>query len=129
VTDFDHGEKFYDRMIFLCVIAVVVVVIVGTMTAPGPITAEVSPTHWQILPEQNGTFGWLILGPAGIPYVLGSPESCVVTFEIDGVELRSDVDRTLCDTRPEKLEVTYHQPDGPGSRRIFLDEVRETGNS
>jgi len=130
VTNFDYGEKFYNRMILLCLIVIAGVVIVGTLTAPGPITTEVNPASWQVVPKQSGNPGWwLVLGPAGIPYAFGTPERCVVAFEIDSVELRSAVDRTLCDTRPEKLAVTYRQPDGPGSRRIFLDEVRETGDS
>lgn len=70
-------------------------------------TVQLAPISWQFEEARSGNFGWLILGPAGLPYVFGSDEYCLAEVGIEGETLVVQTARDLCETRPSLLEITY----------------------
>ena len=98
-----------DSLFLLAILTAGLVVIVGLDEAErnSPVqTVQTAPLSWEVR-EKGGNLGWLILGPAGIPYAFGSSEYCTVEIELEEETLNIQVDLDLCETRPSMLEITY----------------------
>ena len=98
-----------DHLLLLIIIATGLVLIVGLDEAERKShvqTVQTAPLSWEVR-ERRGNLGWLILGPAGLPYVFDRDEYCLAEVEVEGEKLAVRTARDLCETRPSMLEITY----------------------
>ena len=99
-----------DRLLLLIIIVTGIVLIVGLDEAERKShvqTLQTAPLSWQVK-ENRSNLGWLILGPAGIPFAFGGGgERCYAEVKIEGKEMFVRTARDLCETRPSMLEITY----------------------